>query len=122
MGYALDLYVASAAGVKYDFAGSIADLKVFTRPLSDDYVRDSYAEQFYHGEMISSPIELPMATGYNRLLLTLVESNPGSSQVSVWQNEQWQRVYPDTEAIFDMPAREPLSQLQYKIELNGQTN
>lgn len=121
MTYALDLYVASAAGSKHEFTGSIADFKVFTRPLSDDYVKDSYAGQFYRGEIISAKIELPVVAGYNRLQLTLVESNPGSSQVSVWQNEQWQRLYPSAEAIFDMPAREPISQLQYKIEFNGQT-
>jgi len=121
MTYALDLYIASAAGSKYDFTGSITDFKVFTRPLSDDYVKDSYAGTFYHGEVVSAEIALPVVTGYNRVQLTLSETNPGSSQISVWQNEQWQRLYPSTETIFDMPAREPISVLKYKIEFNGQT-
>jgi hypothetical protein len=121
MDYALDLYVGNAAGRQDDFTGSISELKVFTRPLSDDYIADTYADTFYFGSMISQQVDLAQAAGYNRIKLHMAETHAGTSQVYVWQNAHWQRLYPGVDTVFDMPAREPLSKLQYKVDLNGQT-
>jgi hypothetical protein len=121
MDHALDLYVGNAAGNKNDFTGSISELKVFTRPLSNEYVADTYADTFYTGSIISQQVDLAEAAGYNRIKLNTAETNAGTSQVYVWQNAQWQRLYSGVDMVFDMPAREPLSKLQYKIDFNGQT-
>jgi hypothetical protein len=125
MDYALDLFIGNAAGTQYDFTGSISELQVFTRPLSDDYIRDTYADMLYGGSVVSQSIDLPASnrssSSYNRIKLKIEETNAGTSQVYVRQNDNWQRLYPGRETVFDMPARGPLSSLQYKVDFNGRT-
>jgi hypothetical protein len=75
----------------------------------------------YSGGITSQPIDLSTADGYNRIKVNIEETNAGTTQVYVRQNDKWQRLYSGVNSVFDMPAREPLSKLEYKIDFNGQT-
>jgi hypothetical protein len=51
--------------------------------------------------------------------MNMGEKNPGTSHVYVLQNNQWHRILPNQDIIFDMPWRMPLTKLMYRIVFAG---
>jgi len=101
------------------FRGVVDEVAVTTRPLSDDQVRDLAEGACATGGFQSKPID--MGGTFNALRLSVDESAPGASQVFVWQNEKWHRIYPGIDLVCDMPGRMPLSSLKYKVAFAGST-
>ncbi len=101
------------------FLGAMDDAGMLTRPLGDAQVADLFAGRARRGSFVSAP--LPLQGEFNTVRLEVKESQPGTSQLFIRQNEAWHRVRMGEDLICDMPARMPLTGLQYKVVLAGAT-
>lgn len=101
------------------FQGAMDDVMMLTRPVSDSQAADLADGKTRYGSFDGEGVSLDGA--YNTIHLSVSESNPGTSQVFIRQNEHWHRARDGQSLICDMPARMPVSTLTYKVVLAGET-
>lgn len=112
------------ASTAYSFKGSVDEAAILRRPISSDEAADMYNNGLPEsilrfGNFESYPID--MGGRFNTLRLTVEETNPGASQVFIWQAKQWQRIRGGEVLILDMPGRMPLNTLRYKVNFAAAT-
>ncbi|WP_158587127.1 LamG-like jellyroll fold domain-containing protein [Motilimonas pumila] len=108
------------------YYGAMDELVVYKRALSAEKVQEIFQGAFYRGEVVYKAVPLPKSNAengaYNTLKVNIDETRPGSTKVSVWQNERWHLLTNSYDAIFDMPVKMPLTELKYKLELVANTS